>query len=712
MKIWCKLDGASPTKVKVEDGDDVDDLKDAIQTKWGDRLPCAAPELKVFVAGTDQDADNKLGSDRKIKDVVASGAASSDNPLIVKSPSKQRKTEEVDFPATPRKQKLEMDVLAKKFGGLLDRKAALEDLYQGLEHLAAKRGDKALNKKEVPVIGISAPSENGKTEFLRWVFNNCCTFSPVATPNPQEILQRINKASPSGQVPLKNLLVLFASFNQTSTFIVGEGPIVETTVERLLRSFQGDIAMSDGADSWKNRRYRNYSHWDDVMRSFSEQYGPTGFIFCFDELSKVRDTSEEEYRTLMDSSLMASQSALIRGDFCAIVGSSLSVYDVGEVVVQASGRTLWPVVFPDKNPEMASRAAEKIREDNDVFRGSKSSLHSEEFWVDVTIETLQSSPSVYNWSYIMNLPQTTSRVQPPSPEYTVPPGIENDEIFLLASQTALERPAFEVLKKEKVHAVVDNLHGHLSLETVDKGIVRNWDHPRGRLSLSAWRLLQFHAGGNCQLFSYVDNWVLIETRRLFYTHGPAEAVKALEEATMAVLELRKAMLQSVNGTPPTLRQITDGLAVHHNVGDGIMDQTASAGASTNAFESLPHQTTRCNQPCFYFSPIKNEKGVEGVLRGGFGAHSIFFQMKLYSTATPKNIKSWLDQAHARAAELGYSSRECIVQLFVTGAVEENVPKYIAEWPENSMVFANEALENLFKPFGSGLIRDIVKNLER
>jgi len=82
-------------------------------------------------------------------------------------------------------------------------------------------------------------------------------------------------------------------------------------------------------------------------------------------------------------------------------------------------------------------------------------------------------------------------------------------------------------------------------------------------------------------------------------------------------------------------------------------------------------------------------------------------MKLYTTATPSNIKDWLDKAHVRADELGYTSGKYIVQLFVTGAKEGNVERDIGEWPENSMVFANAALENLFKPFGSGCIRGIV-----
>lgn len=50
IKVWYKVDDASPSKVKVEDDADVDDLKEAIKKKWGDRLPWAVDELKVFTA--------------------------------------------------------------------------------------------------------------------------------------------------------------------------------------------------------------------------------------------------------------------------------------------------------------------------------------------------------------------------------------------------------------------------------------------------------------------------------------------------------------------------------------------------------------------------------------------------------------------------------------------------------------------------------------
>ena len=114
----------------------------------------------------------------------------------------------------------------------------------------------------------------------------------------------------------------------------------------------------------------------------------------------------------------------------------------------------------------------------------------------------------------------------------------------------------------------------------------------------------------------------------------------------------------------------------------------------------------------FYSPIPNEPGIEGVFRGGFGTLSVFFQMKLYAKTGPKDIKTWLERAHARAAGLGYTPGTYVVQLFATCAIEGNVENRAQDWPANSMVFANSALENLFKPFGSGLITNIVKNLER
>jgi hypothetical protein len=632
---------------------------------------------------------------------------------VLPNPPKRAKTEEVEFVGEV-KTRLTVGVVAAKFGGLLDRDEAKEKLFKGLEYLASKRGREGLDKKEVPVLGLSATSEAGKTEFLRWIFNNCCTFVPGGTQTARTLLQRINEASPEKWRSLDKLLVVFASFSQQSTYMVDEGPIISTTVERLLRSFHGNISM-DGANSWKNRRYTGFSNLQDVMAYFSKQ-GNTGFIFCIDELSKLRSKADRDYRELMDNLLMVSQIALEKGEFCAIVGSALSVYDYGEVVLQASGRPLWPIEFPLKQPEMECKAESIIRSETDIGAGAKSFQKAENFWLRVTMQMLQSSPSVFKWSHlILGMSPTQSRVRLPSIFYGMH-GIEPDEIFLLAARSALERQKSELLTKPKVRAVVDLLHGSVTLASDTNGVVHDWNNPQGTLSLPAWRLLQFPVGHSQQLFSLVQNWVLVETRRLFCEYGPDQTRKTWEIATMAVLELRKAMMQAVNDSPPTLEEMTKGLNVHHNVDAEILTCGASAETATlaetatDALESLPHATTPCLKP--YFSVIHNEKGVEGVFRGGFGNISIFFQMKLYAKATPEDIRDWLVEAHARASSLGYLPGSYVVQLFVSGTVATNVKKHFSAWPANSMVFADCALKGLFQPFGAGLITQIVTMLER
>ena len=58
------------------------------------------------------------------------------------------------------------------------------------------------------------------------------------------------------------------------------------------------------------------------------------------------------------------------------------------------------------------------------------------------------------------------------------------------------------------------------------------------------------------------------------------------------------------------------------------------------FCELPAATdAKKGQPCFHCSNLENEPGVEGAFHGGFSALSIFFQMKLYSEATPSNVNS-------------------------------------------------------------------------
>lgn len=127
----------------------------------------------------------------------------------------------IPFEATEKKS-LGMGALAKKFGSmLLDRESPKDQLCEGLAQLAKQVGNKDLDKKEVPVLGLSAPSGAWKSEFLKWVFNECCTYAAhpqneTGSPNDTatKVLRRINDALPHGQAKFDNVLVLFASFNQ------------------------------------------------------------------------------------------------------------------------------------------------------------------------------------------------------------------------------------------------------------------------------------------------------------------------------------------------------------------------------------------------------------------------------------------------------------------------------------------------------------------
>jgi hypothetical protein len=182
-----------------------------------------------------------------------------------------------------RKAILPVGVGALRFEGLHDRESSKEDLFQGLEYLASSRGVPELDKKEVPVLGIAAPSESGKTEFLRWIFNNCCTVSLNAGDAANNLLGRINAASPPNVAKLDRLIVLFASFNQKSTYNIREGPIVVTAIKRLVRSYQGrtDMQGFDADDAERN-------NLEDLVNAFSEEDKTTGFVVCIDELSKLR----------------------------------------------------------------------------------------------------------------------------------------------------------------------------------------------------------------------------------------------------------------------------------------------------------------------------------------------------------------------------------------------------------------------------------------
>ena len=633
---------------------------------------------------------------------------------------KRPRVEEVDFIWKKPKVPIPLGELAEKFGGLLDRSEPVELVYKGLEFLASQCGKSNLDKKNVPLIGLSAPSESGKTEFLKWICNNCCDFIAGDTETSSNAaLRRINAKLPEGQAPLSRLLILFASFNQTSTYVKGEGPIVATTVERLLRSYNGDLIMRNGASSYASRRYKGFSSFDDIMDPFLRNDPQTGFIFCIDEFSELKQKDADEYRTLMDSLLTTSQGCLQKGKFLAIIGSSLNIYDFGNVVVKGSGRSLIPVRFRKNYPEMTKRAIEHIEQNTDVFNCAESGKAEEKFWQDVCLKVLQASSSVLSWERIMSLDKTTTRLKADFFDYCIPKNLQPDYVFEVAARTALGIKEKDHLSEEIVESFVNVLQGDAEVTPSGPGIdfstrdgptkIQTWSSVSGSLTLPAWRLLQFSCG-NQQLFSYVQNWVLVEVRKLFYTYGyTAETQKTWEISTLAVLELRKALLQAVtNNSPPTLGKIVEELGVHHNVSNNLLSTQATSRAACNSYRELPHATTKVSEPEIIHSANNNELGVEGLFRAGFGTVTLFFQMKLYGISTPEEIKTWLEDAHKRVTSLGYKQETCVVQLFVTGAIEGNVEKYISEWPENSMVFATKALENLFKPFGSGLISSIIE----
>ena len=241
--------------------------------------------------------------------------------------------------------------------------------------------------------------------------------------------------------------------------------------------------------------------------------------------------------------------------------------------------------------------------------------------------------------------------------------------------------------------------------------------------LPAWRLLEFPVRGE-QLFQWVRNWVLVETRKLFYEYGPAESQKMWELATMGVLELRRAMLMacsraSGNGLIPTLEEIVQGLNVQHNVDDALMEAVASEHAAENRNTKNLRRDVKneVEEPCFLYSALENEKGIEGVFKGGFDTcehheMSIFFQMKMYKAVTPKQISDWLRKADDRAQELGFKVGSYVVQLFVTEAIEANIKDHEDSWPKNCMVFGTEALRVLFEPFGKGIIDELIRMKSR
>ena len=250
-----------------------------------------------------------------------------------------------------------------------------------------------------------------------------------------------------------------------------------------------------------------------------------------------------------------------------------------------------------------------------------------------------------------------------------------------------------------------------------------------QMVVPAWRLLELQLPNDSRLFKWVENWVLVETRKLFYTYTPAECQKTWELATMGVLELRRAMLLACSEAEegdadmarmPTLQMIVQGLDVQHNVCNVLLESLASASAaqSTEVKElTASILTENVKMPILFYSQLANEKAVEGVFKGGYDTDDyeetcLFFQMKLYKTATPSQISKWLGNAHRRALELGLKDGTFVIQLFVTGALEANIKNHGAAWPANCMVFGTKSLTKLFEPFGRGIIDEIIRSRSR
>ena len=129
----------------------------------------------------------------------------------------------------------------------------------------------------------------------------------------------------------------------------------------------------------------------------------------------------------------------------------------------------------------------------------------------------------------------------------------------------------------------------------------------------------------------------------------------------------------------TLKEIIQGLNVQHNVDDALIEAVASPHAAKNkCTKNLPIDVKKkVEESCFFYSALESEKGLEGIFKGGFfdacEHHEIciFFQMKMYKAATPKEISDWLRKADDRAQELGFEVGSYVLQLFVIGAIEAN-----------------------------------------
>ena len=90
MKVWYQLDDKAVDWVEVPDDAEVAHLKKAVKAEWGDHLPCAPPDLKVFAVGADP---NTSTSELQSYDPIPT-ATTGQNPLIVVAPQQQQQQQQ------------------------------------------------------------------------------------------------------------------------------------------------------------------------------------------------------------------------------------------------------------------------------------------------------------------------------------------------------------------------------------------------------------------------------------------------------------------------------------------------------------------------------------------------------------------------------------------------------------------------------------------
>ena len=248
-----------------------------------------------------------------------------------------------------------------------DRNQSIEDFRDGLVYLAKECRRENLNNKDMPVLCLWGPSaaSKTKTELLKWIFHNCCTFikeeeeAPANQSMALSIRKQINDASPPAdgtfiKKPLENLVVLLASFNQPFSETKGLS-IYETVAERLCLSYEGDFGLQENRPQQQQKHYSNIEHVGDITAQFPAN---TGFIFCIDAICNLmKSNNKREYENLMDHLLCDQQNMLAEGQFCALVVTSHSVYDFETLgglkdddEPWGMGRSEWPIRYVGHKP--------------------------------------------------------------------------------------------------------------------------------------------------------------------------------------------------------------------------------------------------------------------------------------------------------------------------------------------------------------------------